>query len=41
MIKAKQKQNKNMNFKCNINVKAMISGEYKKSFASNLLVSIK
>ena len=28
-----------MNFKCNINVKAMTSGEHKKSCASNLLVS--
>ena len=30
-----------MIFKCNINVKAMTSGEHQKSFASDLLVSIK
>ena len=30
-----------MNFKCNINIKAMTSGEHQKSCALNLLVSIK
>ena len=38
IIKAKQK---NMNFKCNINIKAIKSGEHKKSCVPNLLVSIK
>ena len=33
--------NKNLNFKRNINVKAMTSGFRQKSSASNLLVSIK
>ena len=30
-----------MIFKCNINAKAMTFGEHQKSFASDLLVSIK
>ena len=30
-----------MIFKCNVNVKAMTSGEHQKSLASDLLVSIK
>ena len=33
--------NKNLNFKCSINVKAMICGVHQKSSAENLLVSIK
>ena len=44
MIKTKQtkkQKNTNMNFKCNIIVKAMASWEHQKSCASNLLVSIK
>ena len=42
MIKTKlKKKDKNMNFKCNINVKAMTSREHQKSCALNLLVSIK
>ena len=42
IIKTKQnKKKKQMNFKCNINVKAMTSEEHQKSCASNFLVSIK
>ena len=37
----RKKTNKNLNFKCNINVKAMTSGVHQKSSALNLLVSIK
>ena len=38
IVKTKQKKNKNMNFKCNIIVKAMTSGEHQKMVASNMLV---
>ena len=34
-------KNKNMNFKCNINVKAMASGQHKKSCVLNLLFPVK
>ena len=34
------RKNKNINFKCHINVQAMTSEEHQKSCASNLLVSI-
>ena len=39
--KPKKKTNKNVNFKCNINVKVMTSGGHQKSSALNLLVLIK
>ena len=39
--KSKKKINKNLNFKCNINVKAITSGVHQKSSALNILVSIK
>ena len=37
----KAKKRKNIDFKSNINVKAMTSGEHQKCCALNLLVSIK
>ena len=36
--KSKKKINKNLNFKCNINVKAIISGVHQQISALNLLV---
>ena len=39
--KTKKKMNKNLNFKCNVNVKAMTSRVHQKSSAVNLLVSMK
>ena len=41
IIQTKQrKKDQKLNFKCNINVKVMTSGEYKKNSALNLLISI-
>ena len=39
-MKTKQKKNKNRNLKCNINIKAVTTGEHKKT-GSYHLVSIK